>query len=165
MSSQRLARFRPEPSHFIWMAQHITGMRNSATRRQPDALEEFRVETNAFAAQYGQFSGAVVTVITKSGKISSWRIVRVQPQHRFNAFGWNPSNNPLRTLVKALTTATTWRDFGVPSSTTRPSSSSAMPVARGARRNGLRRCDAHGCRAHGRLYRGPFKVYNRSRPA
>jgi len=38
-----------------------------ATQRHPDAVEEFRVETSAFAAQYGQFSAAVVSVITKSG--------------------------------------------------------------------------------------------------
>jgi hypothetical protein len=47
---------------------NITGMRNYGNPApNPDALEEFRVETNAFDAQYGQFSGAVVTVITKSG--------------------------------------------------------------------------------------------------
>ena len=47
---------------------NITGMRNYGNPApNPDAIEEFRVETSAFAAQYGQFSGAVVTVITKSG--------------------------------------------------------------------------------------------------
>ena len=47
---------------------NITGMRNYGNPApNPDALEEFRVETSAFAAQYGQFSGGVVTVVTKSG--------------------------------------------------------------------------------------------------
>ena len=36
-------------------------------RLNPDAVEEFRIETSAFGAQYGQFSAAVVSVITKSG--------------------------------------------------------------------------------------------------
>jgi hypothetical protein len=47
---------------------NITGMRNYGNPApNPDAIEEFRVDTSAFAAQYGQFSGAVVSVITKSG--------------------------------------------------------------------------------------------------
>jgi hypothetical protein len=47
---------------------NITGMRNYGNPApNPDAIEEFRVDTNAFQAQYGQFSGAVVSVITKSG--------------------------------------------------------------------------------------------------
>ena len=33
----------------------------------PDAIEEFRVITNTFDAEYGRNSGAVVNVITKSG--------------------------------------------------------------------------------------------------
>jgi hypothetical protein len=47
---------------------NITGMRNYGNPApNPDAVEEVRVDTNAFAAEYGQFSGAVVSVITKSG--------------------------------------------------------------------------------------------------
>ncbi len=33
----------------------------------PDAMEEFRVETSDFSAQYGQMSAAVVSAVTKSG--------------------------------------------------------------------------------------------------
>jgi hypothetical protein len=33
----------------------------------PDALEEFSVQTNSFSAQYGRGSGAIVNVVTKSG--------------------------------------------------------------------------------------------------
>jgi outer membrane receptor protein involved in Fe transport len=47
---------------------NITGMRNYGNPSpNPDAIEEFRVETSAFSAQYGEFSAAVVSVITKSG--------------------------------------------------------------------------------------------------
>src|SRR5262249_51985725 len=33
----------------------------------PDALEEFSVQTNAFSAEHGNATGAVVNVVTKSG--------------------------------------------------------------------------------------------------
>jgi hypothetical protein len=47
---------------------NITGMRNYGNPApNPDAVEEVRVDTNAFAAEYGQFSGAIVSVVTKSG--------------------------------------------------------------------------------------------------
>jgi hypothetical protein len=75
---------------------NITGMRNYGNPApNPDAIEEFRVETNAFAAQYGQFSGAVVTVITKSGSNKfHGALFEFNRNTDFNAFGWNPSNNP-----------------------------------------------------------------------
>ncbi len=82
---------------------NITGMRNYGNPApNPAALEEFRVETNAFAAQYGQFSGAVVTVITKSGSNKfHGELFEFNRNTDFNAFGWNPSPNAITgTLVK-----------------------------------------------------------------
>jgi hypothetical protein len=82
---------------------NITGMRNYGNPApNPDALEEFRVETNAFSAEYGQFSGAVVTVITKSGTNKfHGSVFEFNRNTDFNAFGWNPSKNPFTgTLVK-----------------------------------------------------------------
>src|SRR6267378_1697504 len=38
-----------------------------AVQPSPDSLEEFRVITNSFDAEYGRNSGAVVNVVTKSG--------------------------------------------------------------------------------------------------
>jgi len=38
-----------------------------AIQPSPDSIEEFRVLTNTFDAEYGQNSGAVVNVVTKSG--------------------------------------------------------------------------------------------------
>ena len=32
-----------------------------------DSIEEFRLLTNSFNAEYGRFSGAIVNVVTKSG--------------------------------------------------------------------------------------------------
>ena len=39
----------------------------AAVQPTPDAIEEFRVITNTFDAEYGRNSGAVVNVVTKSG--------------------------------------------------------------------------------------------------
>jgi hypothetical protein len=83
---------------------NITGMRNYGNPApNPEALEEFRVETNSFGAQYGQFSGAVITVITKSGSNKfHGALFEFNRNTDFNAFGWNPSLNPFtHTLVKA----------------------------------------------------------------
>ncbi|MGD0294968.1 MAG: TonB-dependent receptor [Terracidiphilus sp.] len=75
---------------------NITGMRNYGNPApNPDAVEEFRVETNAFAAQYGQFSGAVVSVITKSGTNKfHGGLFEFNRNTDFNAYPWIPSSNP-----------------------------------------------------------------------
>ena len=58
----------PEVAFYLDGGNNITGMRNYGNPSpNPDALQEFRVETSAFGAQYGHFSAAVISVITKSG--------------------------------------------------------------------------------------------------
>ena len=58
----------PEVAFYLDGGNNITGMRNYGNPApNPDALEEFRVETSAFSAQYGQFSAGVISVVTKSG--------------------------------------------------------------------------------------------------
>ena len=69
----------------------------------PDALEEFRVETSDFSAQYGHMSAGVITAVTKSGtnkfhgslfefnrntdlNAYAWNSVAKQPYHR-NQYG------------------------------------------------------------------------------
>ena len=49
----------------------------------PDAVSEFRVQTNSNSAEYGRYSGGVINISSKSGtnEISRQR-VRVFPQHR-----------------------------------------------------------------------------------
>ena len=42
-------------------------MNGPAIQPSPDAIEEFRVLTNTFDAEYGRNSGSVVNVVTKSG--------------------------------------------------------------------------------------------------
>ena len=70
---------------------NITGMRNYGNPApNPDAIEETRVDTNAFAAEYGQFSGAVVSVITKSGTNQlHGSLFEFNRNTDFNAFTWS----------------------------------------------------------------------------
>jgi hypothetical protein len=75
---------------------NITGMRNYGNPSpNPDAVEEFRVETSAFSAQYGQFSAAVVSVITKSGtnKLHGG-LFEFNRNTDFNAWQWDPGTSP-----------------------------------------------------------------------
>ncbi|MGO9636379.1 MAG: carboxypeptidase regulatory-like domain-containing protein [Terracidiphilus sp.] len=84
---------------------NITGMRNYGNPApNPDAIEEFRVETSAFSAQYGQFSAAVVSVITKSGTNKfHGSLFEFNRNTDFNAYSWAKVNNPLvpGTLLKS----------------------------------------------------------------
>ncbi|MGB0080586.1 MAG: carboxypeptidase regulatory-like domain-containing protein, partial [Terracidiphilus sp.] len=80
---------------------NITGMRNYGNPSpNPDAVEEFRVETSAFGAQYGQFSAAVVSVITKSGT-NQWHggLFEFNRNTDFNANSWQPAHNAAGQIV------------------------------------------------------------------
>lgn len=58
----------PMVSFYLDGAINMTGMRNYGNPLpNPDALQEFQVKTGNFSAEYGRFSGAVVTAVTKSG--------------------------------------------------------------------------------------------------
>ena len=80
---------------------NITGMRNYGNPSpNPDAVEEFRVETSAFGAQYGQFSAAVVSVVTKSGT-NQWHgsLFEFNRNTDFNANTWAPAHNAAGKIV------------------------------------------------------------------
>jgi hypothetical protein len=86
---------------------NITGMRNYGNPSpNPDAVEEFRVETSAFGAQYGQFSAAVVSVITKSGT-NKWHggLFEFNRNTDFNANSWIPAHNAAARSLFRHTTA------------------------------------------------------------
>ncbi len=81
----------PMVSFFLDGGINMTGLRNYGNALPtPDALEEFRVETSNFSAQYGKMSGAVVTAVTKSGTNSfhgsAFEFVR---NTALNAYNWN----------------------------------------------------------------------------
>ena len=80
----------PEVAFYLDGGNNITGMRNYGNPApNPDALEEFRVETSAFGAEYGQFSAAVITVITKSGTNKfHGSLFEFNRNTDFNAYPW-----------------------------------------------------------------------------
>jgi hypothetical protein len=58
----------PMVSFYLDGGINMTGLRNYGNPLpNPDALQEFRVETSNFAAQYGRMSGGVVSAVTRSG--------------------------------------------------------------------------------------------------
>src|SRR5271154_310473 len=58
----------PMVSFYLDGGSNMTGIRNYGNPLpNPDALEEFRVETSNFSAQYGRMSSAVVSAVTRSG--------------------------------------------------------------------------------------------------
>ncbi len=80
----------PMVSFYLDGGINMTGLRNYGNALpNPDALEEFRVETSNFAAQYGRMSGAVVTAVTRSGTNkfhgSAFEFVR---NTDLNAYNW-----------------------------------------------------------------------------
>jgi len=80
----------PMVSFYLDGGINMTGLRNYGNALpNPDALEEFRVETSNFGAQYGKMSGAVVTAVTKSGTNqfhgSAFEFVR---NTALNAYNW-----------------------------------------------------------------------------
>ena len=55
-------------SYYLDGGSNMTGVRNTGNPLpNPDAIREFRVDTNNFSAEYGRNSAGVVTVLTKTG--------------------------------------------------------------------------------------------------
>ena len=90
-----------EVAFYLDGGNNITGMRNYGNPApNPDAVEEFRVETSAFGAQYGQFSAAVVSVITKSGTNQCHGgLFEFNRNTDFNANSWAPAQNAAGQII------------------------------------------------------------------
>lgn len=84
-------------SYYLDGGLNMTGVRNTGNAiPNPDAIQEFRVQTNSFSAIYGRTKGTVVNVLTKSGTNdlhgSAFEFVR---NTIFNANDWgNQSATP-----------------------------------------------------------------------
>lgn len=87
----------PMVSYYLDGGINMTGDRNYGNPLpNPDALEEFRVETSDFSAQYGRMSGAVVTAVTKSGTNQlHGSLFEFNRNTDLNAYPWNAPKNPV----------------------------------------------------------------------
>jgi hypothetical protein len=55
-------------NYYLDGGSNLNGLRNTGNLTpNPDAVQEFRVMTNSFSAEFGRFGGGAVDVITKSG--------------------------------------------------------------------------------------------------
>ena len=87
----------PSVSYYLVGGINMTGLRNYGNPvPNPDALQEFRVETNNFAAQYGRMSGAVVTAVTRSGT-NQWHgsLFEFVRNTALNSYVWNAPKDPI----------------------------------------------------------------------
>jgi len=86
----------PMVSYYLDGGINMTGLRNYGNQMpNPDVLQEFRVETNNFSAQYGRMSGAVVTAVTRSGTNQfHGSLFEFNRNTDLNATPWNATLNP-----------------------------------------------------------------------
>jgi hypothetical protein len=55
-------------NYYLDGGNNMTGLRNTGNiAPNPDAVEEFRVITNSYSAEFGRFASGVINIITKSG--------------------------------------------------------------------------------------------------
>jgi hypothetical protein len=86
----------PMVSYYLDGGINMTGLRNYGNPLpNPDALQEVRVETSGFAAQYGRMSSAVVTAVTKSGTNKfHGSLFEFNRNTDLNATPWDSTVNP-----------------------------------------------------------------------
>jgi hypothetical protein len=87
-------------SYYLDGGINMTALRNTGNiLPNPDAIQEFRVETNNYNAEYGKMSGGVMTVVTKSGT-NDWHgsLFEFWRSDALNANFWNSklATPPLR---------------------------------------------------------------------
>jgi hypothetical protein len=85
-------------NYYLDGGPNMGGLRNTGNSPpNPDAVQEFRVQTNSYSAEFGRFAGGVINVLTKSGTnqfrgslFEFWR------NNALNAHDWNnPADSPL----------------------------------------------------------------------
>ncbi|HYX29788.1 MAG TPA: carboxypeptidase regulatory-like domain-containing protein [Pyrinomonadaceae bacterium] len=76
---------------------NMTNLRNTGNiLPNPDAIQEFKVQTNSYNAEYGRYASGVINVITKSGSnLFHGSVFEYIRNHKFNANDWGS------TLAKA----------------------------------------------------------------
>jgi hypothetical protein len=82
-------------SYYLDGGTNMTGLRNTGNvQPNPDAVDQFRVETNNYSAEYGRFPNGVINVITKSGT-NDWHgsAFEFWRENGLNARDWTNSTN------------------------------------------------------------------------
>ncbi len=83
--NQSISGQREDANGFLVNGADVKELMNGGTLIVPnlDSIEEFRVLTNNFDAQYGNYSGGIVNAVTKSGaQCTARRRLRISAQHR-----------------------------------------------------------------------------------
>jgi hypothetical protein len=85
-------------NYYLDGGSNTNGLRNTGNSLpNPDAVQEFRVITNSYSAEYGRFAGGVVDLVTKSGTNqwhgSAFEFIR---NDALNATRWTPGISVLR---------------------------------------------------------------------
>lgn len=86
-------------NYFLDGGLNMTGLRNTGNPLpNPDAIQEFRVITNSYGAEYGRYSAGVIDAVTKSGTNSfHGSLFEFLRNEKFNANTWGASTKaPLR---------------------------------------------------------------------
>src|SRR5205823_4577498 len=83
-------------NYYLDGGSNMTGLRNTGNNLpNPDAIREFRVQTNSYSAEYGRYANGVVNVVTKSGT-NTWHgsLFEYVRNTMFNANDWGNTVNP-----------------------------------------------------------------------
>ena len=88
-------------NYYLDGGTNMTGLRNTGNiAPNPDAVEEFRVVTNSYSAEYGRFAGGVINIITRSGTNefhgSLFEFLR---NNDLNAYPWQCARPPRRCIA------------------------------------------------------------------
>lgn len=83
-------------AYYLDGGSNMTGLRNTGNATpNPDTVEEFRVITNSYGAEFGRFTAGVVDVVTKSGTNSvHGSLFEFLRNDKLNANGWGVLTRP-----------------------------------------------------------------------
>ena len=83
-------------AYFLDGGNNMTGLRNTGNATpNPDTVQEFRVITNSYGAEFGRFTAGVVDVVTKSGTNAlHGSLFEFLRNDKLNANGWGVLTRP-----------------------------------------------------------------------
>src|SRR2546425_699302 len=83
-------------TYYLDGGNNTAGLRNTGNSLpSPDAVQEFRVITNSYSAEFGRFAGGMVDVVTKSGSNNiHGSLFEFFRNDALNANSWNASSKP-----------------------------------------------------------------------